>query len=74
MAHVPLGRRDPARFGLSFTNESGLWFNAQNLLRDLASLNRMEMLPWDVWGWMPEPDAVLSLTLVADHLDDERSA
>ena len=54
------GRADPARFGLTFINESGLWFIAQNLLRDLASLNRMEMLPWDVWGSMREPEVPLS--------------
>lgn len=54
------GRADPARFGLTFINESGLWFIAQNLLRDLASLNRMEMLPWDVWGSMREPEVPVS--------------
>jgi hypothetical protein len=54
------GRADPARFGLTFINESGLWFIAQNLLRDLASLNRMEMLPWDVWGSMREPEVPLT--------------
>ncbi|HUY28963.1 MAG TPA: transglutaminase domain-containing protein [Candidatus Binataceae bacterium] len=53
------GRADPSRYGLSFINESGLWFIAQNLLRDLASLNRMEMLPWDVWGSMREPEVPL---------------
>jgi len=25
-------------------------------VRDLAALNNMEMLPWDVWGAMPKPD------------------
>jgi hypothetical protein len=47
-------------FGLTMINESGLWFIAQNLLRDLASLNRVEMLPWDVWGLMPEPESEFS--------------
>ena len=41
----------------------GLWFIAGNLLRDLAALNSMEMLPWDDWGAMIGPD---------DPLDDER--
>jgi Transglutaminase-like superfamily len=49
------GRADPDRFGLSFLNEQGMWWIAQNLIRDLASLNRIEMQPWDVWGIMPEP-------------------
>ena len=30
----------------------GLWFIRGNLLRDLAALNRMEVLPWDGWGLM----------------------
>ena len=45
---------DPELFGLSFVpNLRGMWFIAGNVVRDLASLNRMEMLPWDVWGMMP---------------------
>jgi hypothetical protein len=48
-------RTDPSRFGLTHIHESGLWFIAGNVVRDLASLNRMEMLPWDIWGAMPRP-------------------
>ena len=45
---------DPELFGLSFVpNLRGMWFIAGNVVRDLASLNGMEMLPWDVWGMMP---------------------
>ena len=54
------GSADPGLFGLSIINEAGLWWVAQNLIRDLACLNRIEMLPWDVWGIMPEPTAELS--------------
>ncbi len=54
------GRADANRFGLSFINEHGLWFIAGNVVRDLASLNRMEMLPWDVWGLMELGDASLT--------------
>jgi hypothetical protein len=54
------GRADPDLFGLSFLKEQGLWWIAQNLIRDLASLNRVEMLPWDVWGIMPKPTATIS--------------
>jgi len=53
------GRAEPKRFGLSHIGMSGLWFIAGNVLRDLASLNRMEMLPWDVWGLMERDDARL---------------
>ena len=54
------GRADPNSFGLSHTpGLLGLWFIAGDVVRDLASLNRMEMLPWDVWGAMPRPDEPL---------------
>ena len=32
----------------------GMWFIAGNLVRDLLSLNKIELLPWDGWGLMPE--------------------
>ena len=48
------GKADPAQFGI--LDMFGLWFVAGNVLRDAAALNNMEMLPWDVWGAMPQPD------------------
>ena len=48
------GAADPRRFGI--LDMHGWWFVAGNLVRDLAALNDMPMLPWDVWGAMPEPD------------------
>ena len=54
------GGADPSLFGLTHIHESGLWFIAGNVLRDLASLNKMEMLPWDVWGAMDMNDAALT--------------
>jgi hypothetical protein len=59
------GAADPAKFGLSFVNEGGLWWIAGNLVRDVAALNKVEMLPWDDWGAMPGPD---------EALDDNRLA
>jgi Transglutaminase-like superfamily len=61
------GRADPALYGLSFMpGLLGMWFIAGNVVRDLASLNRMEMLPWDVWGGlMPQNDAALTTESVA---------
>jgi hypothetical protein len=47
------GKADPAKFGIF--DMRGLWFIAGNLVRDVAALNNMEMLPWDVWGFMPSP-------------------
>jgi hypothetical protein len=50
------GRRDPSLFGISFANLHGLWFIGSNVIRDVASLNNMELLPWDVWGGMRRAD------------------
>jgi hypothetical protein len=44
------GDLDAGRCGLSAINEHGAHWIAGNLRRDLASLNKVEMLPWDVWG------------------------
>lgn len=49
------GKADPAMFGIFVGKLRGLWFIAAELIRDLAALNKMEMLPWDVWGGMPHP-------------------
>ena len=56
------GLADPATFGIFRGNLRGLWFIAGDLVRDVAALNNMEMLPWDVWGAMPRPD---------EHLTDD---
>ncbi|MBI3245223.1 MAG: transglutaminase domain-containing protein [Deltaproteobacteria bacterium] len=55
-AQCRTGKADAAKFGIVFANLRGLWFIAGNLIRDVAALNMMEMLPWDVWGAMPQPD------------------
>lgn len=57
------GEADPAMFGIF--DMRGFWFIAGNLVRDLAALNGMEMLPWDDWGAMPTPD---------EPMDDARLA
>lgn len=49
------GGLDPDKFGVQFADIRGLWFIAGNLVRDFAALNRVEMLPWDVWGAQPRP-------------------
>jgi Transglutaminase-like superfamily len=46
-----VGNINPSAFGIH--DLSGMWFVAGSLMRDLAALNKMEMLPWDVWGVMP---------------------
>lgn len=52
---VRAGEADPQRFGLTAINEAGDWWIAANLMRDAAALENVEVLPWDLWGKMPEP-------------------
>jgi len=40
--------QDPAKFGIFDMN--GLGFVRGDLVRDVAALNKMELLPWDCWG------------------------
>jgi hypothetical protein len=57
------GAEDPELFGLD--DMRGPWFVAGDAIRDLAALNKVELLPWDVWGAMPGPE---------DKIDPERAA
>ncbi|MYR61893.1 transglutaminase domain-containing protein [Streptomyces sp. SID625] len=59
------GRADPRRFGvIGLEGIAGLWFVGAGLLRDLAALNGVELLPWDMWG----PGAADDSALDAAHL------
>ncbi len=49
------GELDAGRCGLSAIHEHGAHWIAGNLRLDLAALNKVEMLPWDVWGVSWEP-------------------
>ncbi|HMK69557.1 MAG TPA: transglutaminase domain-containing protein [Xanthobacteraceae bacterium] len=51
------GVADPEKFGISFAGLFGRWFMASSVVRDFAALNKVETLPWDVWGAQPRPDA-----------------
>ena len=44
------GEADGSRFGLSAIGMNGPWFIRGNIWRDIASLNKVELLPWDGWG------------------------
>jgi hypothetical protein len=55
------GKADEQQFGISFAGLRGLWFVAGSLVRDMAALNKMEMVPWDVWGAQPQPRAEFDL-------------
>ena len=77
------GDLDASRCGLTSIDEHGPHWIAGNLRLDLASLNKVEMLPWDVWGagWKPGDlptdellasfDSVAELTVEPDARFDE---
>ncbi|WP_314171736.1 transglutaminase-like domain-containing protein [Streptomyces winkii] len=44
------GEADPKTFGVSVLGLMGMWMVRANVVRDLAALNRAEVLPWDAWG------------------------
>jgi hypothetical protein len=46
------GTADPMHFGVVGTENWGAAEIRGNAIRDLASLNKVEMLPWDAWGPM----------------------
>ncbi|HYH01971.1 MAG TPA: transglutaminase domain-containing protein, partial [Bacillota bacterium] len=48
------GQEEPGKFGIFQFN--GMGFIRGNLIRDLAALNKMELLPVDFWGLMQRPD------------------
>ena len=49
------GDVDPMRFGVHGVPENfGIGEVRGNVIRDLAALNQVEMLPWDHWGRMME--------------------
>jgi hypothetical protein len=52
------GEADPETFGIF--DMHGLWFVRGNLVRDVAALNKVELLPWDCWGIIEGPDETLS--------------
>jgi len=76
------GAADPETFGLApdLPEPRGIRFVRGHVIQDLAALNKMELLLWDVWGLMQAaPDAGLALldevaerTQAADGFADVR--
>ena len=62
-ARARAGRADPDRFGLTTVHEAGAWWIAANLMRDAAAIDNVELLPWDLWGAMPEPEDTVDVAL-----------
>jgi hypothetical protein len=44
------GQANPDDFGLGPDSMHGLWYIQSQLVRDLAAMNKMELLCWDCWG------------------------
>jgi hypothetical protein len=62
------GREDPEKFGIF--DMHGLWFVRGDFVRDVAALNKVELLPWDCWGLINGTDDEISPEDMAflDHL------
>ena len=57
------GQADPDNFGIF--ELKGLWFVRGNLVRDVAALNKVELLPWDGWGIITTQDTELETESLA---------
>ncbi|HEU0293811.1 MAG TPA: transglutaminase-like domain-containing protein [Anaerolineales bacterium] len=62
------GEQNPDKFGIF--DMHGLGFVRGNLVRDVAALNKMELLPWDCWGvilneQLDDPDDLAALDEIA---------
>jgi hypothetical protein len=44
------GELDPATMGLSVLGLAGTWFVADDVMLDVAALNKIELLPWEKWS------------------------
>ena len=66
------GELDADRCGLTSIPEHGAFWIAGNLRLDLAALNKVEMLPWDVWGlhWEPSGHPTEEMLATFDEVAD----
>jgi hypothetical protein len=68
------GQADPEQFGIF--DMHGLDFVRGDFLRDVAALNKVELLPWDCWGLIlsPEIDDPADLALLDQLAELTRGA
>ncbi len=57
------GEQKPEDFGI--LDMWGRWFIRDNVVRDLAALCKVELLPWDAWGLMLTPDEEMDAEEIA---------
>ncbi|NLW16734.1 MAG: transglutaminase domain-containing protein [Firmicutes bacterium] len=60
------GEVDPNKFGIAEVRGFPVIFG--NLVRDLAALNKMELLPWDIWGLMKKEQLEEADFILADQI------
>ncbi len=79
MGSLSAGDNRPFQFGVYGTENWGPGEIRGNAVKDLAALNKVEMLPWDTWGRMedaykgetgPDYDALLDTLAAACAADD----
>ena len=75
------GRADPSAFGVDgYPENFGIAEVRGNVVRDLAALNKVEVLPWDEWGRMaasyagqtgPDYDELMDTIAATSASDDD---
>jgi len=70
------GTHNPDQFGIF--DMKGLWFVEGDMIRDFLALNKIEILPWDPWGYITGPeipetdlpalDRIAELTVAGDDV------
>jgi hypothetical protein len=67
------GQADPEQFGIF--DMHGLGFVRGDFIRDVAALNKVELLPWDCWGLIlnPKLDQIDDLSLLDELAELTRS-
>lgn len=64
------GKLDPQKFGIFQPEMRGLWFIAGNLVKDVASMQKKELLQWDAWSGMPRPNNSMTNKKTLKFFDD----
>lgn len=64
------GELDASKFGIFNGDLRGLWFIAGNIIKDIAALNKVEMLQWDAWTGMPRPNNTMQDKKRLSHFDE----
>ncbi len=71
---IRAGRLDAQAFGVAGTEHWGPGEVRGNAIRDLAALNRVEVLPWDEWGDMPASYEGTTDAAFDEEIDDLAAA